>query len=97
MCYNKTINYIYYKAVAYNSVGDKQYDLSGESTKYVEIIGPINPGEVDSEYNNEIFYDSKEKISYIRVEEMRIVFADGTSKHFKSYSEILSHFEHTKL
>ena len=96
-CYNKTINYIYYKAVAYNSVGDKQYDLSGESTKYVEIIGPINPGEVDSEYNNEIFYDSKEKISYIRVEEMRIVFADGTSKHFKSYSEILSHFEHTKL
>lgn len=96
-CYNKTVNYIYYKAVAYNSVGDKQYDYSGESTKYIEIIGPIRPGEVDFEYNNEIFYDSREKISNIRIEEMRIVFSDGTSKHFKSYSEIISHFQNANL
>lgn len=96
-CYDKTVNYIYYKAVAYNSVGDKQYDLSGENTKYLEIIGPIRPGEVNWEYNNEIFYDSKEKISKIRIEEMRIVFSDGSTKHFKSYSEIISHYEPANL
>lgn len=96
-CYDKTVNYIYYKAVAYNSVGDQQYDLSGKSTKYLEIVGPIRPGDTNWEYNNEIFYDSEEKISKIRIEEMRIVFSDGTSKHFKSYSEILSHYKYANL
>ena len=96
-CYDKTVNYIYYKAVAYNSVGDQQYDLSGKSTKYLEIVGPIHPGDTNWEYNNEIFYDSEEKISKIRIEEMRIVFSDGTSKHFKSYSEILSHYKYANL
>ena len=96
-CYDKTVNYIYYKAVAYNSVGDQQYDLSGKSTKYLEIVGPIHPGDTNWEYNNEIFYDSEEKISKIRIEEMRIVFSDGTSQHFKSYSEILSHYKYANL
>ena len=96
-CYNKTINYIYYKTVAYNTVGDKQYDYSGKDTKYIEIIGPIQPESIKREYNDEIFYDNQEKISKIRIEEMRIVFSDGTSKHFKSYSEILSHYKHADL
>ena len=90
-CYDKTISMLELSVAPYNDRDRVQEDKFHRSVRTMRCMGPIRPGHPAQYTFDELFWDDKSKIKYMRVTHITFHFTDGTTKSFNGYKQILRH------
>lgn len=90
-CYDKTISMLELSVAPYNDRDRVQEDKFHRSVRSMRCMGPIRPGQPAQYTFDELFWDDRGKIKYMRVTHITFHFTDGTSKSFNGYKQILRH------
>lgn len=90
-CYSKTISMIELSVAPYNDRDRVQEDKFHRSVRTMRCMGPIQPGHPAQYTFDELFWDDRGKIKYMRLTSITFHFTDGTSKSFNGYRQVLKH------
>ncbi len=90
-CYDKTISMLELSVAPYNDRDRVQEDKFHRSVRTMRCMGPIRPDQPAQYTFDELFWDDRGKIKYMRVTHITFHFTDGTSKSFNGYKQILRH------
>lgn len=90
-CFAKTITKIEITVTPYNDRSRVQEDKFGRSTRTVRCMGPITPGSPAQYSLDELYWNDKGKIKYMRVTGIVFHFTDGTTKSYSGYNRIMEH------
>lgn len=90
-CFQKVISKIEISVVPINARGQVQADEFRRSVRTVRCMGPIQPGAPAQYTFDELFWDQKGRIRYMRVNTITFHFPDGTRKNFYGYERIMKH------
>ena len=90
-CFPKVITKIEISVVPVNEKGQVQADQFKRSVRTVRCMGPVQPGAPAQYTFDELFWDDKGRIKYMRVNSVTFHFPDGTRKTFSGYERILKH------
>lgn len=90
-CFKKIITKVEITVTPVNAKGQVQKDQFNRDVRTVRCMGPIRP-ESPAQYTfDELFWDDKGRIKYMRVTSVVFHFTDGTRKSFYGYEKILKH------
>ena len=90
-CFQKTITKIEITVTPVNANGQVQRDQFNRDVRTVRCMGPIR-SESPAQYTfDELFWDDKGCIKYMRVTSVIFHFTDGTRKTFSGHEKILRH------
>ena len=90
-CFNKTISMLEFNVAPYNARGRLQEDKFHRTVRTMRCMGPIEPGHPAQYIFDELFWDDRSRIKYMRVNSITFYFTDGTSRSFNGYDKILKH------
>lgn len=90
-CYDKTISKIELTVTPYNDRGQVQSDKFQRTVRTVRCMGPIRPGAPAQYLFDELFWNDRGRIKYMRVTGITFHFTDGTHRSFSGYNQILKH------
>ena len=90
-CFNKTISMLEFNVAPYNARGRLQEDKFHRTVRTMRCMGPIEPGHPAQYTFDELFWDDRSRIKYMRVNSITFYFTDGTSRSFNGYDKILKH------
>lgn len=90
-CYDKTISKIELTVTPYNDRGQVQADKFQRTVRTVRCMGPIHPGSPAQYLFDELFWNDRGRIKYMRVTGITFHFTDGSHRSFSGYNQILKH------
>lgn len=90
-CFPKTITNAEITVVPVNKRGQVQKDRFNRDVRTIRCMGPIRPGSPAQYTFDELFWDDRGRIKYMRVTTVTFHFTDGTSRTFNGYERILRH------
>lgn len=90
-CFQKTITKIEITITPYNDRGRIQEDKFHRSVRTVRCMGPIRPGSPAPYLFDELFWDERGRIKYMRTTNVTFHFTDGTTRSFSGYNEVMKH------
>jgi len=90
-CFQKVISKIEITVAPVNDRGQVQKDQFNRDVRTVRCMGPVQPGSPAQYTFDELFWDDKGRIKYMRVTSVIFHFPDGTRKSFYGYERILKH------
>lgn len=90
-CFQKTITKIEITVTPVNANGQVQCDQFNRDVRTIRCMGPIRPESPAQYIFDELFWDDKGRIKYMRVTSVTFHFTDGTRKNFYGYEKILKH------
>ena len=90
-CFPKVISKIEISVTPVNDRGQVQQDEFRRSVRTVRCMGPVQPGSPAQYTFDELFWDQKGRIKYMRVSSVTFHFPDGTRRVFSGYEKILKH------
>ncbi len=90
-CFNKTVTKIEITVVPYNDRGRIQEDKFHRSVRTVRCMGPIRPGSPAPYLFDELFWDDRGRIRYMRTTSIVFYFTDGTVRSYDGYNQVMSH------
>jgi len=90
-CFPKVISKIEISVTPVNERGQVQQDEFRRSVRSVRCMGPVQPGAPAQYTFDELFWDQKGRIRYMRVSSVTFHFPDGTRRTFNGYEKILKH------
>lgn len=90
-CFNKTISMLEFNVAPYNARGRLQEDKFHRTVRTMRCMGPIEPDHPAQYTFDELFWDDRSRIKYMRVNSITFYFTDGTSRSFNGYDKILKH------
>ena len=90
-CFPKVISKIEISVTPVNERGQVQQDEFRRSVRTVRCMGPVQPGSPAQYTFDELFWDQKGRIKYMRVSSVTFHFPDGTRRVFNGYEKILKH------
>ena len=90
-CFSKTISKIEITVTPYNDRGRVQEDRFHRSVRTVRCMGPIRPSAPAQYVFDELFWAEKNNIKYMRVTDITFYFADGTTRNYNGYANIMKH------
>ena len=90
-CYPKIITKVEITVAPVNAKGQVQKDQFNRDVRTVRCMGPIRPGSPAQYTFDELFWDDRGRIKYMRVTSLIFHFSDGTRKSHYGYDRILKH------
>lgn len=90
-CFSKIISKIEITVTPVNTKGQIQKDQFSRDVRTIRCMGPIHPGSPAQYTFDELFWDDKGRIKFMRVTSITFHFPDGTRKNFYGYEKILKH------
>ena len=90
-CFDRIISKIEITVTPVNAKGQIQKDQFNRDVRTVRCMGPIRPGSPAQYTFDELFWDDKGRIKYMRVTSITFHFTDGTHRTFSGYEKILKH------
>lgn len=90
-CFGKTITKIEITVAPYNDRGRLQEDKFHRSVRTVRCMGPIRPGSPAPYLFDELFWDDRGRIKYMRTTSITFHFTDGTTRNFSGYNQVMKH------
>ena len=90
-CFSKAISKIEITVTPYNDRGRVQEDRFHRSVRTVRCMGPVRPGAPAQYVFDELFWAEKNNIKYMRVTDITFHFADGTTRNYNGYANIMKH------
>lgn len=90
-CFDKIISKIELTVTPYNDRGQVQADKFQRSVRTVRCMGPIRPGSPAQYLFDELFWNDRGRIKYMRVTGITFHFTDGTRRSYSGYNQILKH------
>ena len=90
-CFDRVITKIEITVTPVNAKGRIQKDQFNRDVRTVRWMGPIRPGSPAQYTFDELFWDDKGRIQYMRVTSVTFHFTDGTHRTFSGYEKILKH------
>lgn len=90
-CFQKTITKIEITVTPYNDRSRVQEDKFHRSVRTVRCMGPIRPESPAQYLFDELFWDDKGRIKYMRTTSITFHFTDGTTKSYNGYNQIMKH------
>ena len=89
--FGRTISMLEFNVAPYNDRGQVQEDKFHRTVRTMRCMGPIAP-EAPAQYTfDELFWNDRGRIKYMRINSITFHFADGTSRSFRGYENILKH------
>ena len=89
--FGKTISMLEFNVAPYNDRGQVQEDKFHRTVRTMRCMGPIAP-ESPAQYTfDELFWNDRGRIKYMRINSITFHFTDGTSRSFRGYEKILKH------
>ena len=89
--FGKTISMLEFNVAPYNDRGQVQEDKFHRTVRTMRCMGPIAP-ESPAQYTfDELFWNDRGRIKYMRINSITFHFTDGTSRSFRGYGKILKH------
>lgn len=89
--FGKTISMLEFNVAPYNDRGQVQEDKFHRTVRTMRCMGPIAP-EAPAQYTfDELFWNDRGRIKYMRINSITFHFTDGTSRSFRGYEKILKH------
>ena len=90
-CFGKTISMLEFNVAPYNAKGRVQEDQFHRTVRTMRCMGPITPGSPAQYTFDELFWDDRDRIKYMRLNSITFHFTDGTTQSFRGYEKILRH------
>ena len=90
-CFKKTVTKVEITVVPVNDRGQVQPDKFNRKTRSVRGMGPIYPGSPAQFVFDELFWNDRGRIKFMRVTSVVFHFTDGTTRSFVGYDRILKH------
>lgn len=90
-CFDKTISMLEFNVAPYNDRGRVQEDKFHRTVRTMRCMGPIHPDHPAQYTFDELFWDDRSRIKYMRVNSITFYFTDGTSKSFNGYQNVIKH------
>jgi len=90
-CFQKIITKLEITVTPVNERGHLQKDQFNRDVRTIRCMGPIRPGSPAQYTFDELFWDDKGKIKYMRVTSIVFHFTDGTRRSFYGYDNIMKH------
>lgn len=90
-CFSKIISKIEITIVPVNDRGQVQKDQFNRDVRTIRCMGPVQSGSPAQYTFDELFWDDKGRIKFMRVTSVTFHFPDGTRKSFYGYDKILKH------
>lgn len=90
-CFSKVISKIEISVTPVNAKGQIQKDQFNRDIRTIRCMGPIQPGSPAQYTFDELFWDDKGRIKFMRVSSVTFHFPDGSRKSFYGYEKILKH------
>lgn len=89
--FGRTISMLEFNVAPYNDRGQVQEDKFHRTVRTMRCMGPIAP-EAPAQYTfDELFWNDRGRIKYMRINSITFHFTDGTSRSFRGYENILKH------
>lgn len=89
--FGRTISMLEFNVAPYNDRGQVQEDKFHRTVRTMRCMGPIEPDHPAQYIFDELFWDDRSRIKYMRVNSITFYFTDGTSRSFNGYDKILKH------
>lgn len=90
-CFPRTIASIELTIAPYNERGQLQQDKFRRTQRTMRCMGPVEPGQPAQYTFDELFWDDRGNIKYMRLTAISFRFTDGTRKSYSGYNQILKH------
>lgn len=90
-CFQKTISKIEITVTPVNSKGQVQKDQFNRDVRTIRCMGPVHVGSPAQYTFDELFWDDKGRIKFMRVTSVTFHFPDGSHKTYYGYEKILKH------
>lgn len=90
-CFDKIITKIETTVTPVNAKGQIQKDQFNRDVRTIRCMGPIRVGSPAQYTFDELFWDDRGRIRYMRVTSITFHFTDGTHRTFSGYEKILKH------
>ena len=90
-CFDKTVSMLEFNVAPYNDKGRLQEDKFHRSVRTMRCMGPIHPDHPAQYTFDELFWDDKSRIKYMRINSITFYFTDGTSKSYNGYQNVMKH------
>ena len=90
-CFPRTIASIELTVTPYNNRGQVQKDKFKRSARTMRCVGPIEPGHPAQYTFDELFWDDRGHIKFMRLTAITFRFTDGTRRSYYGYAQILKH------
>ncbi len=90
-CFDKTITKVEITVTPVNANGQIQKDQFNRDVRTVRCMGPIREGSPAQYTFDELFWDDRGRIKFMRVSSITFHFTDGTHRTFSGYQNILKH------
>ena len=90
-CFAKTITKIEITVTPYNDRGRVQEDKFHRSVRTVRCMGPIRPGSPAPYLFDELFWDDRGRIKYMRTTSITFHFTDGSIQSYNGYNQVMKH------
>lgn len=87
----KTVTKLEITVTPVNERGQLQKDQFNRDVRTIRCMGPIRPGSPAQYTFDELFWDDRGRIKYMRVTSVVFHFTDGTTRSFRGYENILKH------
>lgn len=90
-CFDKTVSMLEFNVAPYNDRGRLQEDKFHRTVRTMRCMGPIRPDHPAQYTFDELFWDDKSRIKYMRINSITFYFTDGSSKSFNGYQNVMKH------
>ena len=90
-CFDKIITKIETTVTPVNAKGQIQKDQFNRDVRTIRCMGPIRVGSPAQYTFDELFWDDRGRIKYMRVTSITFHFTDGTHRTFSGYEKIVKH------
>ena len=89
--FDRTISMLEFNVAPYNDRGQVQEDKFHRTVRTMRCMGPIAP-EAPAQYTfDELFWNDRGRIKFMRINSITFYFTDGTSKSFNGYKNVMKH------
>lgn len=89
--FGRTISMLEFNVAPYNDRGQVQEDKFHRTVRTMRCMGPIAP-EAPAQYTfDELFWNDRGRIKFMRINSITFHFTDGTTRTFRGYENILKH------
>jgi len=89
--FGKTISMLEFNVAPYNDRGQVQEDKFHRTVRTMRCMGPIAP-ESPAQYTfDELFWNDRGRIKFMRINSITFHFTDGTRRSFHGYEKVLKH------
>ncbi|MBR1549939.1 MAG: hypothetical protein IJ634_04810 [Bacteroidales bacterium] len=90
-CFQKIVTKVEITVTPINERNQIQKDQFNRDIRTVRCMGPIRPGSPAQYTFDELFWDDRGRIKYMRVTSITFHFTDGTTRSFRGYDNIRKH------